>query len=611
MILAVAVMCFANAGFAAESRLIDVGLWYGSTAASWTTLRSDTDFRVCVTRHRAGDIGLTKAIGFDGSKMYEFPLYDSAGNGVRTVTLTAYGAYVVVLKTFPSWSAGDYSPEEKASLLSDYHQWLEYYKSLGISPIFFYKFAPALGIPFDTYEAAEEYVRSSGLGESVADGNPCFLVKDANGEKIAVLSAENKDLMVMAGVTDLTCSESQKTYTYRGGFRYTLGSDGGFSCVNRVDIEDYLYGVVPVEMSASWHMESLKAQAIAARNYAVVPSGKYARYGFDVDDSVGSQAYSGYPAEHERSTAAVDATRGEYMMYDDEVIHMFFNASSGGYLDSNKNIWGGEELAYLRPKPDPYSLGFTWTFEMYPSFLSEVIADMGEAIGEPSGIEILSRTESGRVKRMRIFGTGGSFETSGERFKAYVDRRAFKSTLFTFDEMCKDNIFERSIDELLEAERSGVASGGGSSNASSEGNQSAGGGYEKLSKIIGGAVSKNPPRYVVAEGERNQNGTSAQTGGGGNTGSGFGSSSGGGSNAGSDRDSVQGAGGVSAAELYRLKLPENEQIYFLNDKITFYGHGYGHGIGLSQLGAVKMAEMGKNYREILEFYYHKVESVVR
>lgn len=79
MILAVAVMCFANAGFAAESRLIDVGLWYGSTAASWTTLRSDTDFRVCVTRRRAGDIGLTKAIGLDGSKMYEFRFTTARG----------------------------------------------------------------------------------------------------------------------------------------------------------------------------------------------------------------------------------------------------------------------------------------------------------------------------------------------------------------------------------------------------------------------------------------------------------------------------------------------------------------------------------------------------
>lgn len=565
-----AVFVLFGVGSFAESRFIDVGLWYGRLSPTWVTLESDEPYHVVIMKERAGEIGKTKANGRNGDKRLSFPLLQASGAPVYRVGLEPYRDYYVQLEVLSGWNDGA-DPEEARLLEEEYLNRMAYYRQAGLSPVFVYEEYPAIAVLFSDYDEAVHFVENSGFGGAVLGGANCFLVTSSDGAAVGLLSALNRDAMVYAGVSDMGCSQAQKTYKYRGGFRYTLGSAGYFSLVNRVDIEEYLYGVVPVEMSASWHIESLKSQAVAARNYAVFPSGKYARFGFDVDDSVESQAYDGYSAEHPRSTEAVDATRGEYMLYDDEVIHMFFNASSGGYLDSAKNIWGGENLPYLVPKPDPYSVGYTWTYELTPSFMEEVIAEMGRDVGEPSGLEILSRTESGRVAKMRIIGLTGSFEATGEHFKAVVNSRKFKSSLFTFDKDFSENIFKEEVDFNGQDQSSR-----GNSDKDSGGKQgpSRMPAYQKISDIVGGAVSENPPTYSPNQVEQQ----------------------------GSQKEEV-------GDSKYVLQLPQNEIVYFLNDRILIYGHGYGHGIGLSQLGAVKMAELGKRYTEILEFYYNQVESV--
>lgn len=596
----------------AESRYIDVGLWYGKLSPTWVTLESEEPYCAVIMRENTGNIGKTAAVGRDGAKRISLPLYDGSGNAVHQVRLEPYRFYYIELEALKvrqggadadgaasgdgqtdngsgdGGGAGDGSDNGSAALLTEYEERMAYYRQSGLAPVLVYEEYPAIGVLFSDYDEAVQFAANSGFGGVVLGGANCFSVAAPDGTGIALLSAFNRDVMVYGGISDMGCSQAEKSYPYRGGFRYTLGSAGYFSLVNRVDVEEYLYGVVPVEMSAYWHIESLKAQAIAARNYAVVPSGKYARFGFDVDDSVGSQAYGGYSAEHSRSTEAVDATRGEYMLYDGEVMHMFFNASSGGYLDSVKNVWGGEDLTYLKSKPDPYSAGYTWTYELTPSFMEEVIAEMGQDIGEPSGLEILSRTESGRVKKMRIIGLNGSFETTGERFKAVVNSLKFKSSLFTFDEAYSSSIFKEKVDfERLKNEGTEYGGDVTDSSTSGEGRRVT---YRKISDIVGGAVSENPPTF-----DPKRDGQSA------------------GKDSGVARRQNDGGSGTQSTgkkpNRYELDLPESEIAYFLNDRILIYGHGYGHGIGLSQLGALKMAEFGKSYKEILEFYYNQVESI--
>lgn len=118
---------------------------------------------------------------------------------------------------------------------------------------------------------------------------------------------------------------------YRGDFIINnMGSS--LTLINNVPLEDYLKGVVPSEMPSKWNEEALKAQAIAARSYAVATrnAGKHASQGFDLVDTTADQAYGGASAEKSRTTKAVQETKGIVLVQDKKVLPTYYHASSGG-----------------------------------------------------------------------------------------------------------------------------------------------------------------------------------------------------------------------------------------------------------------------------------------
>jgi stage II sporulation protein D len=148
--------------------------------------------------------------------------------------------------------------------------------------------------------------------------------------------------------------------TYLGSFHFIM-EDGKFiRPFNSIGLEDYLKGVVPAEMPALWNQEALKAQAVAARTYAM---GYINR---TPDDTTSYQVYSGY-AWHENSTKAVKATEGQVIGYGDK-LHIgsdaLFSSSNGGKSESNKNVWGGTERSYFMVKDDPYDPQTVWSFSV-------------------------------------------------------------------------------------------------------------------------------------------------------------------------------------------------------------------------------------------------------
>ena len=136
---------------------------------------------------------------------------------------------------------------------------------------------------------------------------------------------------------------------YRGQIHVSVVS-GRLRAINVVGLEQYLYGVVPSEVPHSWPAEALKAQAVAARSYALshLHGG-----GFDLYDDVRSQVYLGIPHEKPSTNAAVDATAGEVVLYGGKVAKTFFFSTSGGRTMSAADA-GGEALPYLVSVPDPY-----------------------------------------------------------------------------------------------------------------------------------------------------------------------------------------------------------------------------------------------------------------
>lgn len=214
---------------------------------------------------------------------------------------------------------------------------------------------------------------------------------------------------------------------YRGSLELRLGK-GGLVVVNRVDLEGYLYGVVPSEMSAQWPVEALACQAVAARSYALANIAKHGALGFDLCDTDECQVYRGAGIESLSSNAAVEQTRGLVLRQGGKVLPAFFHASSGGYTENSEDVWY-QKLDHIRAVPDydQNSPHYTWYKNVGADQLASRLANRGIRVGGLRDLQPVSRSYSGRVREVRVIGTAGSRTISGETLRVAAGLR---STLF-------------------------------------------------------------------------------------------------------------------------------------------------------------------------------------
>lgn len=150
-----------------------------------------------------------------------------------------------------------------------------------------------------------------------------------------------------------------------------------FNVINTVNLEEYLFSVIPGEMPAWWPEEALKAQVIAARSYALSHLGRHSKDGYDLCATVHCAVYKGVQAENNRTNNAVLATRGQVGTYDNRIIDAVFSSNSGGYSESSSDVWG-HRLPYLEGANsmlnndyefplEPYKLE-EWLINQPPSF---------------------------------------------------------------------------------------------------------------------------------------------------------------------------------------------------------------------------------------------------
>lgn len=155
----------------------------------------------------------------------------------------------------------------------------------------------------------------------------------------------NSDNIVIKPKTTGFVSVKGKWYR---GILMVQNKNGKITVINNVPLDDYIKGVVPAEMPSGWESEAHKAQAIAARSYALANLGKRAAYGYDLKDTPEDQAYGGASAETAKTNAAVDDTKGIVLTYNMQVINAYYSASAGG--QTNTAAWGSS-LPYLRSVP--------------------------------------------------------------------------------------------------------------------------------------------------------------------------------------------------------------------------------------------------------------------
>jgi stage II sporulation protein D len=136
---------------------------------------------------------------------------------------------------------------------------------------------------------------------------------------------------------------------YRGKIEVFANTRGALTVVNVIGLEDYVRGVVPNELSPGGYpaIEALKAQAIAARTYALRNRGQFASEGYDLLPTTRSQVYRGLSSEHPLSSRAVEETRGMIATYNGEPINALYTSTCGGRTEDSENIFN-DAVPYLR-----------------------------------------------------------------------------------------------------------------------------------------------------------------------------------------------------------------------------------------------------------------------
>lgn len=213
---------------------------------------------------------------------------------------------------------------------------------------------------------------------------------------------------------------------YRGETQ--LVNDGSdLTVINRVELEDYLYSVVGGEMPTSWPIEALKAQAVAARSYALHESNRSGNRLYDLESTTASQVYKGIKSETRSTHEAVNSTEGQVLTYGGKPILAVFHSSSGGHTENVEDVWS-RPLPYLKSVVD-----YDHTAPVYEWQKALSGREIGYRLGNVGSVRSIipqQVTPQGRIKRLKVVGDQGSKTISGQTFRKALDLR---STLFQVD----------------------------------------------------------------------------------------------------------------------------------------------------------------------------------
>ena len=317
-----------------DLQTVRVGLFYGSSALS--------------------EARLENAVGSG----YQFGYYDSdrvfhaVGSTAETliamvpdlnvsVSAGTIGRYHIRLsQTYTSFDAAKSAADAKGGFPAYYNG--TYYAMIG---------------SYETQEAAQSALSAGGYGGTVYTGTDrCVTVTKADTTQILFeFDCGSTYSLAVAPVSDsgkavTWCKGDQ----YYGDFQYTRLTSGVLTVVNFVGLEDYVKGVVPNEIPASWPLEALKAQAVCARTYVAANQNKYRQYGFDMTNDTYCQVYRGLNGANETTDRAVDETAGLFVRYEGKLCSVAYFAADGGATEDSENVWSDTVIPYLRGVKDPY-----------------------------------------------------------------------------------------------------------------------------------------------------------------------------------------------------------------------------------------------------------------
>jgi stage II sporulation protein D len=231
---------------------------------------------------------------------------------------------------------------------------------------------------------------------------------------------------------------------FRGDLAFIKKEKGEFSVINYIDIEDYIKGILYHEASHYWPMEALKAQALVCRTYALYQRQSSASLDYDVTKDIYSQVYGGRSAERQRTSKAVQQTKGLVLTFQEKIFPTYFHATCAGHTEDASALWDinllplkGIACKFCRQSPH-----FKWHCVLTLAEIKEKLSHAGHKISRISDIVISSRDNSGRVLDLKIVTDKKEKKISAKDFRNIIGPNIIRSTNFTVEVINGDGVFE-------------------------------------------------------------------------------------------------------------------------------------------------------------------------
>jgi len=253
--------------------------------------------------------------------------------------------------------------------------------------------------------------------------------------------------------------------------------------VNELPLERYLEGVVGSELPASWSAEVKKAQAVAARSYALVQRARREGY-YAMESSTLDQVFRP-GAVDSRTTEAVKATRGQVLVQDDSLVEAFYHATCAGHTEAAAYVWPERGVPFDWSTTCDHCQGsplYSWERSLSIAELSEALRKERSGMGIVTALRVLGRTPSGRARSIRLITENGSVVLGGNDFRRIVGYTKVRSTRFEIEE----------VDEGLHLTGNGAGHGVGMCQWGAHGMVEAGHDYEHVLGHYYGGTALTP-----------------------------------------------------------------------------------------------------------------------
>lgn len=220
---------------------------------------------------------------------------------------------------------------------------------------------------------------------------------------------------------------------YRGNLLFRPNLDGTVTVVDELGLEEYLFGVLPHEMSPDWPLEALKAQAVVSRTYALERLGRGADAAFDLTDDATTQVYTGVTTESEAVRQAVRATGGRILTYSGKPLTAYFHSTCGGHTAGAHDVWGGPDPKPLRGVRDHWckvSPHYRWEAYFGRDDILAALNRNGVAAARLDDVREGDRGAAGWLTNLRVKTERGWKRVSANHFRLWMGPKDLKSVRF-------------------------------------------------------------------------------------------------------------------------------------------------------------------------------------